>query len=278
MKFAAGITLYNPTDEDISNIKGLSSSFDKIFLFDNSDQRRNMERCEFGEKFEIISEGENKGLPYAFNKIIERCSDYDFLCTLDQDSVFDDTDISAIKNYIEKSDDLGKKGVISPYIDYGYETITKNESVEEVEWAITSGSFVNLSITRKENLHYDDNYFIDRMEVDMCKQLKSLGYLILVYHGSVLHQTLGEASGHRHPNHSVLRNYYMFRNRFYFNDKWYSGAKKLFLNLSQTLRHIYLILMFEKEKTKKIVIMREAYSDYKNRKMGKKNERKDRMD
>lgn len=37
LNFAAGITLYNPTDEDISNIKGLSSSFDKIFIFDNSD-------------------------------------------------------------------------------------------------------------------------------------------------------------------------------------------------------------------------------------------------
>ena len=275
MKFAAGITLYNPTDENIGTIKGLSSSFDKIFLFHNSDQKRNIERCVFGEKFEIISEGENKGLPYAFNKILERCSDYDFLCTLDQDSVFDDSDISALKKYIESLDDLDKIGVISPYIDYGAEPYTKKELAEAVEWTITSGSFVNLSIIRKENLHYDNNYFIDRMEVDMCKQLIAQGYKILVYHGAVLHQTLGEDSGHRHPNHSVLRNYYMFRNRFYFNNKWYGGIKKQFLNFSQTLRHIYLILMFEKEKINKIAIMKEAYCDYKNREMGKKNERKD---
>lgn len=275
LNFAAGITLYNPTDEDISNIKGLSSSFDKIFIFDNSDQVSNIKRFVFGEKFEIISEGENKGLPYAFNKIIERCFDYDFLCTLDQDSVFDDTDIYAITNCIEKSEDINKIGVISPYIDYGYEPFHKIESVEEVEWTITSGSFVNLSVLRKERLQYDNNYFIDRMEVDMCKQLISLGYKILVYHGAVLHQTLGEDSGHRHPNHSVLRNYYMFRNRFYFNNKWYGGIKKQFLNFSQTLRHIYLILMYEKEKINKIAIMKEAYCDYKNREMGKKNERKD---
>lgn len=268
MKFAAGITLYNPTDENIGTIKGLSSSFDKIFLFDNSDQKRNIERCVFGEKFEIISEGENKGLPYAFNKILERCSDYDFLCTLDQDSVFDDTDISAITNCIEKSVDINKIGVISPYIDYGYEIFHNKESVEEVEWTITSGSFVNLSVIRKERLHYDNNYFIDRMEVDMCKQLTSLGYKILVYHGAVLHQTLGEDSGHRHPNHSVLRNYYMFRNRFYFNNKWYGGIKKQFLNFSQTLRHIYLILMFEKDKLSKLQVLFEAYLDYKRDNMG----------
>lgn len=270
LRFAAGVTLYNPSDDIIYELKKLSKSFEKVYLFDNSDEFMVCNRYQFDESFEILSEGENKGLPYAFNKIIEICSDYDFLCTLDQDSIFSHDDIVALKKHIDENENIDSIGVVAPIIDYGYNECDVLNITKSVEWVITSGSFVNLNIVRKEGVVYDENYFIDRMEVDMCKQLKSLGYEIIVYCGAVLHHSLGENLGFRHSNHSVLRNYYMFRNRFYYNKKWFRGWKRYLLNFSQALRHIYLIVLYEKDKKQKIKMLRLAYNDYRDGIMGKK--------
>ena len=268
LRFVAGVTLYNPTIEELKHISDYSTSFEKIFLFDNSEPNYSRPRYEFNDKFEIITDGNNMGLPYAFNRIIEKCGDYDYLCTLDQDSVFAAEDIEKIKVFISTHAQQGI-GIVAPYIDYGFSKINLSETADEKNWVITSGSFVNLSVIKKHNLRYDLNYFIDKFEIDMCQQMIVKGYTILMYHGAVLHQLLGEKNGHRHTNHSVLRHYYLFRNRLYFNQKWHHGIKKLSLNLLQTLRHLYLILLYEDDKTSKMRAFVTAVSDYKKGKLGK---------
>ena len=269
LRFVAGVTLYNPSIEELKNLSDYSASFEKIFLFDNSEPSYLRPEYEFNDKFEIITEGNNMGLPYAFNCIIEKCDDYDYLCTLDQDSVFAAEDIEKIKAFISAQNQL-EIGIVAPYIDYGFSNINFSETAEEKDWVITSGGFVNLSAIKKHSLRYDLNYFIDKFEIDLCQQMILKGYKILMYHGSVLHQSLGEINGHRHTNHSVLRHYYLFRNRLYFNNKWHHGVKKLFLNLLQTLRHFYLILMYEENKISKIKVFVVAVCDYKKGKLGKR--------
>ena len=271
MLFAAGITLYNPSEKQIENALGYSDYFDRIFLFDNSDdgicRKGKMDAI---DKVVYLDGNGNNGLPYAFNRILEKCVGYDFLCTLDQDSLFSGPDIEHIKKYIENKIDIKKCGIISPYVDYGIRTYTLSESIESKKWVITSGSFVNLNIIRKEELSYDENYFIDKFEIDLCQQLIVKDYEVLMYYGSVLHQELGDSNGHTHTNHSPLRHYYLFRNRFYFNKKWYKGIKRIFLNVAQTIRHLCLILLYENDKTRKIYQFVEAIKDFKNLKFGKK--------
>lgn len=268
IRFAAGITFYNPTKEEIDKALSLEDSFDKVFIFDNSDPSYIKPRYEFPEKYEILTENENKGLPYAYNSIIERCHDIDFLCTMDQDSVFLPNDINNIKKFIETENP--NVGIMAPFVDYGHNNRPSAKKVEKKEWVITSGSFVNLNILRNEGFAYDDNYFIDKFEIDLCMQYKRKGYDVLMYNGSVLHQALGEESGHSHPNHSTLRHYYLFRNRFYFNSKWNQGIKKVYLNLAQTSRHIFLIILYEDEKCKKIKTLKSAIDDYRYGRFGKK--------
>lgn len=274
MKYAAGVTLYNPTDAMLLELNKLALSFEKVFLFDNSDQFRVQDRYKFDNCFEILSEGDNKGLPYAFNSIIKRCEGYDFLCTLDQDSVFDYEDIISLQEYICSLNDLDSVGIVAPLIDYGRGACHLSKQCESAKWVITSGSFLNLSVFRKEQLLYDGNYFIDRMEVDMCMQLTRLGYNVIVYHGSILHQSLGDSERGMHVSHSVLRHYYIFRNRFYFNNKWYSGKMCFFLNISQTLRHVFSILMYEQDKISKLSSLKDAYRDYLKGSLGRRDDRK----
>lgn len=267
VKFAAGVTLYNPTKDELDNIALLGESFERIFLFDNSEPGYKKPTFVFDEKFEVLTENRNQGLPYAFNAIVARCTNFDFLCTLDQDSKFSPLNINKIKQYITTLD--SEIGVVAPFVDYGYEKIQPCDKTESKSWVITSGSFVNLKVLRKENIRYDENYFIDKFEIDLCEQLRNRKYPILMFYGSTLHQSLGEENGHRHSNHGVIRHYYLFRNRFYFNNKWHKGFKKYYLNILQTARHLYLILMYEEHKTRKIKTLHKAFRDYKEGRMGK---------
>jgi rhamnosyltransferase len=269
MRFAAGITLYNYTNDQVLRIKEYSKAFDKVFLFDNSEVDYPKPKLELDDRFIVISGEGNRGLPYAFNSIIDRCGEYDFLCTLDQDSVFLTDDINKIKLYLESYKGKEYLGIIAPYVDYGYAKHRLSESVEKKRWVITSGSFVNLNALRKEKVYYDNAYFIDKFEIDLCEHLLTKGYDVLMYHGSELHQSLGEDSGHNHPNHSALRHYYLFRNRLYFNNKWHSIVIRYFLNIAQTLRHELLILLYEENKWAKMLKLVPAIVDYYKGNMGK---------
>lgn len=269
MRFALGITLYNPSSAQILNITELEKCFDKVFLFDNSEPGYQKPNYPHSEKIEILTNGNNMGLSFAFNSIINKCQDFNFLCTMDQDSKFLRGDITKLQEYIE-SIDTNTVGIIAPYVDYGYGAHVLEEKIENKRWVITSGSFVNLEIIRKFDLRYDENYFIDKFEIDMCEQFKSVGCSVLMYHNSVLHQMLGENSGHKHPNHSSLRHYYLFRNRLYFNSKWYPKGNAMIKDILQTIRHIYLILLYESNKVDKIKMLKHSYVDFRKNKMGKK--------
>ena len=104
MKFAAGITLYNPTPLQLEHIKEYGKSFDYVFLFDNSEPEYKQIKNDFGDNFIVLSKGYNVGLPSAFNEIIknEKCQEIDFLCTLDQDSVFSELEIQKLKDEAKK--------------------------------------------------------------------------------------------------------------------------------------------------------------------------------
>ena len=217
----------------------------------------------------MLGEDANKGLSYAFNKIIELCGEYDYLCTLDQDSIYTKEEICKLRTYLDKMPISSKIGIVAPFIDYGTKPYTPSEEAEHVDFVITSGSFVNLTMIRERNITFDENYFIDRVDADLCKQVKAMGYEIKIYHESVLHQRLGEETPHSRSSHNPLRHYYMFRNRLYFNNKWYRGPKKWFMNVAQTIRHLWMILRFENDKCKKLHAFFEALTDYRNGRLGK---------
>ena len=275
MKFAAGITLYNPDEARVQHALEYSGSFDLVFLFNNSEPGYKVPLLDnpgvLPENYIILTENENCGLPYAFNRIIndDRCETMDFLCTLDQDSVFEHADISQLKKYIETCGFVDSIGVIAPYVDYGFGSHINSNTAEAKRWVIASGSFINLNVIRKEKMGYDNKYFIDKFEIDLCRQMTTKNYAVLMYHGSVLHQSLGESSGHHHPNHSPLRHYYLFRNRFYFNNKWNYGIKGAALSLAQTIKHEMLIALYENNKIAKMKMLLPAIRDYKNESMGK---------
>ncbi len=271
IKYAVGITAYNPDVKMIRNMIGYADIFDVVLIYDNSNKSAIKDYVNDKANVIVFSNGRNMGLPYAYNLYLKKAQELgcQYLCLLDQDSSFDQKNIFAIQEMIKsQTKSLDRVAIISPYIDYGNANKRPSETILEQEWVITSGSFLNVNLIFKSGLRYDVNYFIDRCEVDFCKQLRAKGYKILMYTKSVLYQQLGEDNGKKHSNHSPLRHYYIFRNRLYFNKKFYGIPQRWALNVLQSCKHILLILLNEENKIKKIRFFKKAINDYRNDLMG----------
>lgn len=263
-KVACGVILYNPDIEKvIKDIIRYSSLFDEVILFDNSSKE-----CEKIQRYiedlpnvSYLRDGYNVGLPKAYNRIIQKLEKYDYLCALDQDSLYKSEDIHMMNKAIDyfPSD----AAVVGPHIIYNNnETFCKGNYFSKRRYVITSGCFINLNYMRKEHIVFDEKYFIDKFEVDLDMQFRKKGYSIYEYENAILYQQLGTLGKNGRSNHSPIRHYYLFRNRFYFNHKYFGILKRYILNVLQTLRQILRILILEENKVNKIKQLPIAIKDY----------------
>ncbi len=193
-------------------------------------------------------------------------NNYEFLCTLDQDSVFEYDDINKMKQFIKKYYDE-KIVIYSPKINYKHVTDANNSKqiptdYNEVDWVITSGSFINIPMVSKYNIKYDEKYFIDRCDLDFCKQIRNNNLKIVVNNKAKLYQELGSLTNNGFPEHNALRHYYIFRNRLYFNKKYYPLLKREMLNITQTINQLRTILLYESDKFNKFKQLVYAIYDY----------------
>lgn len=272
--YSAGITLYHPSEEQISKIVCYSKCFTYVFIYDNTEDK-DLYNYVFPKNVFYFSRRQNDGLPVAFNYIMNKSLEVgaDFLCTLDQDSTYLSQDVFSMQLFINSFSNSNNVGIFAPYIDYGYSNQKKRTGYTFKKWAITSGSFVNIKLAKSLGIEYDDNYFIDKFEIDLCQNFRTKKCVVVMYYGSTLHQKLGEISKKGYSQHSSLRHYYIFRNRFYFNKKWFGFLKRSILNFLQTMRHIFRIYIREDNPNDKIRMLYLAKQDFKHGRLGKISER-----
>lgn len=272
-KFAAGIVLYNPSQEEIENIFAYSAYLDSVILYDNSEVETKADWGKYSN-IEYYCNNVNDGMCKAINFMISLCIErgITYLFTFDQDSIFHHEDAEKLMKLVS-DDKYVDVAIFVPRINY----INSNSSLESispqtefVEWAITSGQLLNVDILAEKHIFYDEKYFIDRCDKDFCDQVRNAGCRILRNNHSILFQHLGEQGRFGRYEHSAIRHYYSFRNRFYYNGKYFSGPKSLLFDLLQTSREIIQILLFEREPVLKIKQLLYAYSDYKNNRMYKR--------
>lgn len=265
MKFAAAMTLYNPEEENIDNLIETAELFDVLYVYDNTESTKPyIDLVKNIDNVIYMMNETNDGLPVAFNQMLELSSkdNVDFLCTLDQDSIITHNNVKQLENYIE-SNDMENVGIVAPF-----PTGTKkntDRSIETVEWVICSGSFVNVSLIRENKIRYDEAYFVDRFDADICMQMRRKGLQIVRMNNVILRHRCGDGNG----GHSALRHYYMFRNRYYYNRKYYSKSVAMIRTFFQNIRHSRWIVETPEEFFDRIKVFRVAYEDYKCNKMGK---------
>lgn len=264
--YGALIVLYNPTDQELKNAIHLSHMFHKMYIYDNSVV--NTRFFENEKNIHYFYNGINEGLSIAYNFILKISiqDGIDWLMILDQDSRVEEETINKMRVYSNRLCN-DKLAIISPNIQYN-DIAPTNQTTKYVKWAINSGQMINVSCVLNHQIMYDENLFLDRVDRDFCEQLRIHNLKILQVGDAVLIHSLGEQYNGV-ITHSPLRNYYMFKNRLYFNDKYFNVVKASMLNVLQSVKHIIIILRSKRQIKENLQMIKRAYKDYLKGRMGK---------
>lgn len=277
----AGVTvLYNPDKSIFDNIQTYSNSINKLYVVDNSE----IPSIEIGKTLELkfrnveyIPFKENKGIGRALNVAALRASaeGFDWLLTMDQDSKASDRMVQKLLT-ITNLIDQDKIGIIAPsYIFDAPDSETQSE-IEDVTTVITSGNLLNLNSYVAAG-PFREELFIDFVDNEYCLRLKQKGYKVIVNNKVKLYHQLGNLTCHYFfgrrfctSNHNYIRRYYITRNRLtilrQFKDQFpdYYNSEK-YNNFIEVVK----LLLFEKDKWRKIRSVFQGYLDYKKNKLGK---------
>lgn len=288
MKYGVVVIFYNPDGEAIKRIKIYSKNFHEVLIVDNS-EKTNIKN-EINQYKNCIyhkmngNEGMAKALNYAFNIALDR--NYDFILTMDQDSIYTEENIKKMKKYIEENKDEAV-GIYSPSYSKLYYDEKKKEfvpakpvigesEVKSVDFCMTSGSFVNVKAL-KIVLPLDD-YFIAYVDNFLCAKLIESNYKLLMVGSSYFAQQVGGVIKNSvinrlfHAlNHAEVRYYYMIRNNL-FMQKRFRKNRRIYKSCKIGLiRILFNLMLFEKNKLNKIKACISGYKDFKHNVMGKVN-------
>ena len=269
MKISAVIVMYNPNDYMIKNINNYIDAVDKLYIIDNSDDK--ITRFKSEKKIEYIKMPSNKGVAYALNIGAKHAikDKYKYLLTLDQDSKIQSNHIKKMIDYISKYKEKNL-GLVSPYHKLKYSEETPNASIEERIEVMTSGNIINLDAYNKVG-GFKDWLFIDCVDTDFCMNLNQNGFKVYRLNNIQMPHDLGNMKIHKFfgkqyisYNHNPLRMYYITRNNLYISSiykKIYPEYCKWLIKCLRSQKK--RIILFEKNKIKKLLMMKKGLNHYK---------------
>jgi len=190
---------------------------------------------------------------------------YDWLLLMDQDRRFKES--NSIERMLKACLFYNKIAVIAPITSENLNNYFpyKNE-FSIISSAITSGSLLNLKAFQEIG-RFREDYFIDYVDYEFCLRARSLGYLIIQANFIILEHKVGDSQKHwfmTTSHHSPLRRYYITRNRLR-TMYLYKGFDPIFYRsemyaiFSETVK----IILFEKQKLKKLYMIYKGYKDFK---------------
>ena len=271
IKLAGIVTLYNPEEDVKKNIMSYLTDVDKLYIIDNTPNKDNKEVIPKSKKIEYIFNGENLGVATALNMGADLAikAGYKWLLTMDQDSKFKKGDVEKIKVYIDDNN-LESIGLVTPWHVINTGVKIPKEKVDYPFEVMTSGNIISLDAYMKVG-GYKDDYFIDDIDIEYCMNLNRHGYKIVRLNYVKLKHDLGDIEV-KHvlnrdfvcSNHNYIRRYYMVRNTFLLCDSYEKYFPDYCKFLKRGLRgQLQNIVLFEKDKVRKLINMYRGYKDYK---------------
>ncbi len=276
IKLAGVVVLYQPDDGIKENIESYLSSLKKLYVIDNSPNSDNKKKLPNSKKLVYISYGENKGVAYALNDAAKRAiaDDFEWLLTMDQDSKFVNTKIKKMLEYLEKNN-TDKLGLICPWHIINTGVKKPKEKIDHPLEVMTSGNIINLSAFKVVG-GFKEWLFIDCIDIEYCMNLHVHNYDIARLNEIELLHHLGDICVKHHfhrdfvcSNHNYIRRYYMVRNTFYVCSLYKEYFPDYCSFLKRGLRgQLMNIILFEKDKYRKVRNMYRGYRDFKKGKKG----------
>ena len=245
---AAIIVTFFPDEKKLNRvIESIVNQVDYVVIVDNGSDAIFSIMSHYEDGFFWITNIENYGIAKALNQGIKFAGTLGakWVITLDQDSECASNIISEYKKYINED----KIGVLCPveiernckvYMNIG-------KPLQEIEKAITSGSFINMDIFEKTG-GFQEELFIDYVDYDFCEKVRRKGYKICRVNTTTIVQESGQSSmkellGYkvRVGNYGYKRKYFLYRNWHYYIRKYNKG----YLEYLKMLKSVMKSLMFE---------------------------------
>lgn len=276
MKLAGVVVIYNPTEDINDCIKTYIDHIERLYIIDNS-KVDNSDLILKNKKIKYIPNYKNLGIAKALNMGANLAYEdgFDFLLTMDQDSKFKGDNLVKLIDYSKKCD-ANKVGIISPWHKTKENKEAPKKAVEEVLEVMTSGNIVNLKLWKRIK-GWKEYFFIDNVDIEYCMNLNKHGYKVIRYNKSFLEHSLGNITKRKLlwktvycSNHNYIRQYYMIRNLFYLEELYKNDYPDNIKKMKRgALGRFKNILVFEKDKYRKIRNMYRGYRDYKKSIKGK---------
>lgn len=271
--YAGVVVAYNPIkNEIIKNIETYIGELEKLYIVDNSDNDNKDMFREFSN-VEYISNNENLGIAEALNIAAKKAIEdgYKWLLTMDQDSCFEKDAIMKMKAYIKFAKETNEKlGIVSPFHSTARTEGVRLKGIAFPLLVMTSGNLLNLDAYLDVG-GFPGWYFIDCVDFDFCLALRKKDYEIVQINTAILQHELGDTVRRQIgrkvfylDNHNYIRRYYVVRNRHYFYDRYkddFPGYCEL--EKKCTRSEALKVLLFEKDKYRKLSYMYKGYKDYK---------------
>lgn len=247
----AVVVCYNGSDDLLKTINALYGKVGHIHIVDNASSSKTIEvlkQLEGESNISITYLNQNQGIGYALNIGVNKGVEmgYNWLLTMDQDSIVSDTMVEEFCIAINLNNKLS---CLTPTISvFEKENTFNNRRNKEniVKYAITSGNLVKLEIFETIGL-YNEKLFIDCVDFDFSFRLRVAGFTINLVPDAKLFHQLGEK--HSVPKlfswfytlHSPLRRYYMFRNWGYIFQSYFTKFPVFIIR--GTIIHFLLLLI-----------------------------------
>jgi len=291
-RICAGMVLFNPEIEHtVANAKNILSQVEHLIFVDNGSSNIADFAAKFADEKRVtfILNDKNMGIAFALNRILDTASEkgYDWVLTLDNDTVCDPDMISVYSQYTH----LDRFGIISPHIIHRgnlspeeYLSAPKHEVelIHSYDRCITSASLTNVKAA-KEVGGFNDELFIDAVDFDLNIKLISAGYSILKANDTYIVQEIGNRvpvnlfkliykltrikkfkTVRYFSVHSDFRLYYIARNYKWFLKKYKTTSPTV--NRWASFKDMLLrFMLYPKERSRRAMLkaVRKGYRDSK---------------
>jgi rhamnosyltransferase len=281
--FAVVIT-YFPEDEHILNIIETAKQVDKVVVVDNGSgveiETKLYKLTIKNSNIEIIKLGDNLGIDKATNiGIKSNENNYDFVMTLDQDSVLGENMVSIMLDWYNKFENKEKVGEITPLIVNPTEVAPHGDGEYQLNTLpMASGKMISIDVIKKIG-YQDEIFFIGAVDWDFTCKLKLYGYLSVQVNKAQLLHNLGDQSYHNflrktiiYTSHNKIRKYYGTRNSLYFIQRYLFKFPNICLTvIIGMIKTEIKMLIYDKERWIKIKYIFWGITDFILRKTGKIN-------
>lgn len=233
-KYIAAVILYNPNINQLQKcLAPIANNVDLLYFIDNASENEfEINNCvKKISNAKIVRNSQNQGLSKPFNQLLKYSKEHNFshLLLLDQDSEPSSNFLDELKKHADKNFVCYTPLLIHKSSDYQKTYgCTPHGEIENIKESINSGTLINLN-ELPANICFDENLFIDWIDIDFFYQLELASKKILRVNNAKLLINIGNQKVHH-----------------VFKYTWFSSGYSAFRLKKQAQDTVYFYLKYRK--------------------------------